>query len=193
MYPMNSELSDDKTVGLAECLEEKPRALMVSEVAALLSVSGRQIYKLAAENRIPHLRIAGSIRFDPSALAAWLRQKSSPGATLLEGRRQQNQTEVREFKCEPCSMAVLPKPIFRDAGKPDATVPVTNGCTSAGVAILGDAATSPNQIPTTDGALYPAAEIIWPEIWPAAYNRDVWEAGPDGTYGWRDQCDGFFE
>lgn len=72
---MKSEISDDKTVGLAEYLEGKPRALMVSEVAALLSVSERQIYKLAAENRIPHLRIAGSIRFDPLALAGWLRRE----------------------------------------------------------------------------------------------------------------------
>jgi excisionase family DNA binding protein len=167
MYPMNSELSDDNTVGLAEYLEEKPRALMVSEVAALLSVSGRQIYKLAAENHIPHFRIAGSIRFDPSVLAAWLRQKAAPGR--------------RTSKCEVCSMAVLP--ILRDAGKPDAAVPVKNGCTSAGVAIMGDVTASPNQISTTDGVLYPAAEIMWPEIWPAAHNRDVWGTGPDGTCG----------
>jgi excisionase family DNA binding protein len=65
-----------KAVGalkLADLIEEKRRALMVPEVAVLLGVSGRQIYKLAQENRISHLRIAGSIRFDPRHLAAWLR------------------------------------------------------------------------------------------------------------------------
>ena len=37
-----------------------------------------------------------------------------------------------------------------------------------------------------------AAEIVWPEGWPAAHSRDLWGAGPDGTYRWRDQGDGFF-
>lgn len=46
--------------------------------------------------------------------------------------------------------------------------------------------------PTIDGALYPAAEIIWPEI-SAVHNRDLWGAGPDGTYAWRNQADGVFE
>jgi excisionase family DNA binding protein len=62
-------------VGIADSIEGKARALLVSEVAALLSISGRQIYKLVAENRIPYLRIGGSIRFDPHLLAAWLRSQ----------------------------------------------------------------------------------------------------------------------
>src|SRR5579872_1967711 len=66
--------SGNKTVGLADFVEAKPRALVVSEVAALLNISARQVYKLVAEGRIPCLRIAGCIRFDPSALARWLRQ-----------------------------------------------------------------------------------------------------------------------
>jgi len=45
----------------------------VSEIAALLAVSERQVYKLAVEGRIPCFKIGNSIRFDPSAIAAWLR------------------------------------------------------------------------------------------------------------------------
>jgi hypothetical protein len=69
--------------------------------------------------------------------------------------------------------------------KPERAVPVGNGCA------LPD---SPIPIePTIDGAFYLAAEVIWPEIWPAAHNREIWGAGPDGTYDWRDQADGFYE
>jgi hypothetical protein len=71
-----SETAINKILGLADFVEAKPRALMVPEVAALLSISGRQVYKLAAEQGIPCLRIAGCIRFDPVALAIWLRQKA---------------------------------------------------------------------------------------------------------------------
>jgi len=70
------EISDG-AIELADFIEGRPRALLVSEVAALLSVSSRQIYKLTAERRIPHLRIAGCIRFDPAALAIWLREKTA--------------------------------------------------------------------------------------------------------------------
>jgi excisionase family DNA binding protein len=77
MSSIRRDMSGNKTVGLADFVEARPRALMVPEVAALLNVSVRQVYKLAAEGRIPCLRIAGCIRFDPSALAVWLRQKAA--------------------------------------------------------------------------------------------------------------------
>lgn len=76
MFTSEHEISDG-AIGLADFVEEKPRALLVSEVAALLRVSSRQVYKLAAENRIPHLKIAGCIRFDPAALGIWLRERSA--------------------------------------------------------------------------------------------------------------------
>lgn len=83
--------------------------------------------------------------------------------------------------------------IFRDAGKPDQAVPVTNGCALPGAAMTGELTGSPIPIPTTDGAASLAAEIIWPEIWPAAHNREIWKTGRDGAYAWRDRADGFFE
>lgn len=86
------------------------------------------------------------------------------------------------------------KPLYRDTEKPDAAVPVTNGCALPSAAIRGDVTASPSPIePSIDGALYLAAEILWPEFWPARRNHDLWGTGPDGTYQWRNQADGFFE
>ena len=69
-----------KTTGLADSVDGKASALTVSDVATLLNISERQVYKLVAQHRIPCFKIGGSIRFDPSALAAWLRQKMAPAS-----------------------------------------------------------------------------------------------------------------
>ncbi len=69
-----------KTVGLADSLDGKTRALIVADVAELLNVSERQVYKLVAEHRIPCFKIGGSIRFDPLAVALWLRMKMAPAS-----------------------------------------------------------------------------------------------------------------
>ena len=62
-------------MGLADSIIGKTRALRVNDVATLLSVSERQVYKMAAERIIPSFRIGGSIRFDPAITAAWLRER----------------------------------------------------------------------------------------------------------------------
>ena len=75
------------SASLADVIRSKSRALTVRDVATYLSVSQRQVYKLAAEQCIPCFRIGSSIRFDPAAVASWLRRKMvSPPVTLL-GRR----------------------------------------------------------------------------------------------------------
>jgi len=67
-------------VNLADSLDRRTTALTVSDVAELLNISERQVYKLAAENRIPSFKIGGSVRFDPAAFAVWLRQKMAPAS-----------------------------------------------------------------------------------------------------------------
>jgi excisionase family DNA binding protein len=79
---MSSELAKP-AMSLADSIHGKSRALTVSDVATLLAVSERQVYKLAAQHRIPCFKIGGSIRFDPLVLASWLRQKIVPGAIEL--------------------------------------------------------------------------------------------------------------
>ena len=70
-------------MNLADSIDGRTNALTVSDVAALLNISERQVYKLAAENRIPSFKIGGSVRFDPAAFAAWLRQKIEPSSVRL--------------------------------------------------------------------------------------------------------------
>jgi excisionase family DNA binding protein len=65
-------------MNLADSLDTRTKALTVPEVAELLNISERQVYKLAASNRIPSFKIGGSVRFDPSTFAAWLRQRMVP-------------------------------------------------------------------------------------------------------------------
>jgi hypothetical protein len=91
-------------------------------------------------------------------------------------------------------MPTLPRPIYRDTGKPDAAVPATNGCALPGAAHRGELTGSSLPIePTIDDGLHGAAETIWAEIWPAAHNEEIWGAGPDGTFAWRNQADGVYE
>jgi excisionase family DNA binding protein len=73
-------------MNLADIINGRRAALTVSEVAGILSVSERQVYKLAASNRIPSFRIGGSVRFDPAAIADWLRQKMPPQLSNLSTR-----------------------------------------------------------------------------------------------------------
>jgi excisionase family DNA binding protein len=71
---------------LADSLAQRATALTVSDVASLLNISERQVYKLAADGRIPCFKIGNSIRFDPAAFAEWLRQKIGPVSVDAQGR-----------------------------------------------------------------------------------------------------------
>jgi excisionase family DNA binding protein len=61
---------------LAEIIESKKEALRAAEVAKILDLSVKQIYRLAAKGQIPFLKISSSIRFDPHDIAMWLRNQS---------------------------------------------------------------------------------------------------------------------
>ena len=52
-------------------------ALRANDIARVLDLSEKQIYKMAATGEIPSLRIANSVRFDPHDFAEWLRTRSS--------------------------------------------------------------------------------------------------------------------
>jgi excisionase family DNA binding protein len=58
--------------GLTDSLRCSPKALSLTQVADLLSLSRNKIYNLVRAGQIPHLRIGASIRFDGQALASWL-------------------------------------------------------------------------------------------------------------------------
>ncbi len=60
---------------IADLLRERKSAITVPELAGMLSISERQVYKLAATNRIPSFKIGTSVRFDPQAVREWLQEK----------------------------------------------------------------------------------------------------------------------
>lgn len=37
------------------------------------------------------------------------------------------------------------------------------------------------------------AHEVFDSAWAARHNEEIWLTGPDGTYDWRNQSDGFFE
>ena len=58
-----------------ESLRKRQSALTVKQLAELLTLSEREIYKLAASNQIPHLKIGSSIRFEPTSVLSWLESR----------------------------------------------------------------------------------------------------------------------
>lgn len=56
--------------------DDKPRLLSVDDAAAYLKVSHSLIYKYVEQMRIPHIKIGGRIRFDPSALSEWISSRA---------------------------------------------------------------------------------------------------------------------
>src|SRR5918992_1027656 len=63
------------TKGL-QTMSTRRRLLRAEEVAEMLAMSRRQVYRWAAERRMPAIKFGpGAVRFDPEDIEAWLRQK----------------------------------------------------------------------------------------------------------------------
>ena len=61
---------------MLEELKTRRKAMTVKEVADILNLSEREIYKLAASNQIPHFRVGSSVRFDPASVLAWVEART---------------------------------------------------------------------------------------------------------------------
>ena len=71
---MESERSrQGQPLTLADRIERFGRAMTATQLAGLLAVSRIIIYKLAKKNCIPSFRVGSCVRFDPRAVASWLR------------------------------------------------------------------------------------------------------------------------
>ncbi|MFN0090055.1 MAG: helix-turn-helix domain-containing protein [Acidimicrobiales bacterium] len=69
-HPMNKKQQDPgavdmKTGGCAPLLA-------VTEVAQLLNVRPRHIYRLVSERRIPYIKLGKLLRFEPAAITEWI-------------------------------------------------------------------------------------------------------------------------
>jgi excisionase family DNA binding protein len=60
-------------MSIADQIEKTGHALTADDLAKLLSVSRVTIFKQAAAGRIPSFRVGTCVRFDPRAVAQWLR------------------------------------------------------------------------------------------------------------------------
>ena len=59
---------------LPDQIERIPHAITAAQLAQLLAVSRITVFKLAKAGRIPCFRIDTCVRFDPRAVATWLRR-----------------------------------------------------------------------------------------------------------------------
>jgi excisionase family DNA binding protein len=71
---VNAGDAADLPRSLPEELEKIAHALTAKNLAQLLQVSEVTVYRLAKANKLPSFRIGTAVRFDPSAVARWLRQ-----------------------------------------------------------------------------------------------------------------------
>jgi excisionase family DNA binding protein len=67
-------------ISLASYIGSLRRALTVKQVAELLSLSSRTVQQWAKVGRLPAIRHGSLTRFDPLALAEWVRDNSTSPA-----------------------------------------------------------------------------------------------------------------
>lgn len=62
---------------LASRIASRKSAWTVDDLALLLEMSPKTLYKMAKSGNIPAIRIGGMIRFDPVLTAEWLRARTT--------------------------------------------------------------------------------------------------------------------
>ena len=66
-------MSSQELSPLADVIEATNHALTAAELARVLNISKVTIFKQAKAGRIPSFRVGTCVRFDPHAVAQWLR------------------------------------------------------------------------------------------------------------------------
>jgi excisionase family DNA binding protein len=72
---------------LADRIQNLDHALTADELAPLLSVSRITIFKHARRGNIPSFRLGTCVRFDPHAVAEWIRTGNAATTKKAMGRR----------------------------------------------------------------------------------------------------------
>jgi excisionase family DNA binding protein len=62
-------------MNLADEIERHDGALTVQELARILTISEKLLYRLIRQGRLPALRIGTAIRLDPGVTADWVRAR----------------------------------------------------------------------------------------------------------------------
>ena len=65
---------------ISDYLSQLDHCLTAPALARILGIHKITVYKLAAAGEIPSFKIASSVRFDPRAIARWIREQAVPHA-----------------------------------------------------------------------------------------------------------------
>jgi excisionase family DNA binding protein len=75
--PKSNDLVIDTALGIIGSISQHPHLLDAAELAEALNMSPKTIYAIAKSGTLPAVRIGQSIRFDPPAVAKWLRSNAA--------------------------------------------------------------------------------------------------------------------
>src|SRR5689334_21242469 len=67
--------------------------LTIREVADLLKINEKTVYKLAAASKIPGMKVGGSWRFDRVTITAWMQRTSATGAASIPDEESETPAE----------------------------------------------------------------------------------------------------
>lgn len=81
--------------------------LTIREVADLLKINEKTVYKLTAESKIPGFKVGGSWRFDRSTIAAWIERNSGLATDPDKGHAARPPQQTRGAER---NLAVAPRP-----------------------------------------------------------------------------------
>ena len=75
---MNALFTHEASVpdSISDHLEQLDHCLTVPDLARILSIHKITLYRMAAAGRIPSFKIATAVRFDPRAVAQWVREQA---------------------------------------------------------------------------------------------------------------------
>jgi len=68
--------SANKPTSVIDIVRNKGSFWNADELAEVLAISRKHVYKLAKSGRIPCCRMGGAIRFDPETTAQWLERRA---------------------------------------------------------------------------------------------------------------------
>ena len=61
---------------IAEQIEQRTKAMTIDELAQLLDVSVKSLYKMVKSGTLPVIQLGDRIRLDPQSIADWLRART---------------------------------------------------------------------------------------------------------------------
>ena len=71
---------------MLEAIDQHRKATTAKDLAPILNLTAKTIYKMAKRNDIPSIVMGGSVRFDPRSVGMWLRRKDPMLAKAMKSQ-----------------------------------------------------------------------------------------------------------